>query len=101
MELIESDCMRIKPEDQHTSSESLKSGEYPKSEKTTAIQEDSEIADSPESPDCTQISEIFVGEVHSAPSATSITSSEVVDYVSKATLDDSFFHQSTGTANKL
>ena len=51
---------------------------------------DQEYADSPESPDPSLISDVFVVERHNAPEITSITSSDIVEFVRQATEDDAY-----------
>ena len=71
---LETECKRMKLSESYTSFETVESGQYPDSESAEKI-----IADSPESPDESMSSDLFVVEA-SANDEKSITSSKVAEY---------------------
>ena len=95
LDSLESECKRMKLS---TSIETVESGQYPQSESP----EELVMADSPESPDESLSSDIFVVET-SANDKESITSSKVAEYLEKVHQEDasSYFNTPSGTPKKI
>ena len=80
---LETECKRMKLSESYTSFETVESGQYPQSESEEEI-----IADSPESPDPSLNSDVFVVEKPHEVETSSMTSSKVAEYIRQATKDD-------------
>ena len=89
---LETECKRMKLSESYSSCETVKSGQYPQSES------EEEIADSPESPDPSLNSDVFVVEKPCEEETSSMTSSKVVEFIRQATEDDacSYFESPRG-----
>ena len=87
----------MKLSESYTSFETVESGQYPHSESSEEV-----MADSPESPDESLSSDIFVVET-SANDKESITSSKVAEYLEKVRQEDSssYFNTPPGTPKKI
>ena len=98
LDSLESECKRMKLSEPYTSFETVESGQYPQSESPEEIV----MADSPESPDESLSSDIFVVET-SANDKESITSSKVAEYLGKVRQEDasSYFNTPPGTPKKI
>ena len=98
LDSLESECKRMKLSEPYTSFETVESGQYPQSESPEEIV----MADSPESPDESLSSDIFVVET-SASDKESITSSKVAEYLGKVHQEDasSYFNTPPGTPKKI
>ena len=98
LDSLESECKRMKLSEPYTSFETVESGQYPQSESPEEIV----MADSPESPDESLSSDIFVFET-SANDKESITSSKVAEYLGKVYQEDasSYFNTPPGTTKKI
>ena len=83
LDLLETECKRMKLSESYTSFETVELGQYPHSESSEEV-----MADSPESPDESLSSDIFVVE-NSANDKESITSSKVAEYLEKVYQEDS------------
>ena len=79
---LETECKRMKLSESYTSFETVESGHYPQSES------EEEIANSPESPDPSLNSDVFVVEKPCEGETSSMTSSKVVEFIRQATEDD-------------
>ena len=97
LDSLESECKRMKLSEPYTSFETVESGQYPQSESPEEIV----MADSPESPDESLSSDIFVVET-SANDKESITSSKIAEYLGKVHQEDasSYFNTPPGTPKK-
>ena len=93
---LETECKRMKLSKSYTSFETVESGQYPHSKSSE------ELADSPESPDESLSSDIFVVEA-SANSEESVASSKVAEYLEKVRQEDSstYFNTPLGTPRKI
>ena len=82
----------MKLSESYTSFETVESGQYPQSES------EEEIADSPESPDPSLNSDVFIVEKHHEEETTSMTSSKVAKFIGQATEGDtsSYFESPRG-----
>ena len=89
---LETECKRMKLSESYTSFETVESGQYPQSEN------EEEIADSPESPDPSLNSDVFVVEKPCEEEMSSMTSSKVAEFIRQATEDDacSYFESPRG-----
>ena len=89
---LETECKRMKLSESYTSFETVESGQYPQSES------EEEIADSPESPDPSLNSDVFVVEKPCEEEMSSMTSSKVAEFIRQATEDDarSYFNSPRG-----
>ena len=89
---LETECKRMKLGESYTSFETVESGQYPQSES------EEEIADSPESPDPSLNSDVFVVEKPCEEEMSSMTSSKVAEFIRQATEDDacSYFNSPRG-----
>ena len=89
---LETECKKMKLSESYTKFETVESGQYPQSESVE------EIMDSPESPDPSLNSDVFVVEKPSEEETASMTSSEVVEFIRQATEDDtcSYFESPHG-----
>ena len=98
LDSLESECKRMKLSEPYTSFETVESGQYPQSESPEEIV----MAASPESPDESLSSDIFVVET-SANDKESITSSKVAEYLGKVHQEDasSYFSTPTRTPKKI
>ena len=87
----------MKLSESYTSFATVESGQYPDSESAEKI-----IADSPESPDESMSSDIFVVEA-SANDEKSIASSKIAEYFEKVQQEDSstYFNTPPGTPRKI
>ena len=85
LESLESDCKRTKLS---LSYESIRSGEITDTEQTPEDFREEQPADSPESPDESLNSEVFIVEGHSAPED-SASSSRVLHYLEEVAPEDS------------
>ena len=90
---LETECKRMKLSESYTSFETVESGQYPQSES-----EEETMADSPESPDPSLNSDVFVVEKPHEEETSSMTSSEVAEFIRQATEDDasSYFESPRG-----
>ena len=90
---LETECKRMKLSESYTSFETVESGQYAQSESEEEI-----IADSPESPDPSLNSDVFVVEKPHEEETSSMTSSKVAEYIRQATKDDanSYFESPRG-----
>ena len=79
---LETECKRMKLSESYTSFETVESGQYPQSES------EEEIADTPESPDPSLNSDVFVVEKPCEEETSSMTSCKVVEFIRQATEDD-------------
>ena len=79
---LETECKRMKLSESYTSFETVESVQYPQSES------EEEIADSPESPDPSLSSDVFVVEKPCEEEMSSMTSSKVAEFIRQATEDD-------------
>ena len=97
LDSLETECKRMKLSEPYTSFETMESGQYPHSESSEEV-----MADSPESPDESLSSDIFVVET-SANDKESITSSKVAEYRGKVHQEDSssYFNTPPGTPKKI
>ena len=97
LDSLETECKRMKLSEAYTSFEPVESGQYPHSESSEDV-----MADSPESPDESLSSDIFVVE-NSAIDKESITSSKVAEYLEKVHQEDSssYFNTPLGTPKKI
>ena len=77
---LKSECKRMKLSESYTSFETVESGQYPQSESAEEI-----IADSPESPDPSLNSVVFVVEKPHEEETSSMTSSKVAEFIRQAT----------------
>ena len=95
LDSLEAECKRMKLS---TSFETVESGQYPQSESP----EEETMADSPESPDESLSSDIFVVEP-SADDKESTTSSKVAEYLEKVHQEDasSYFNTPPGTPRMI
>ena len=97
LDSLETECKRMKLNEPYTSFETVKSGQYPHSESSEEV-----MADSPESPDESLSSDIFVVET-STNDKESITSSKVAEYLEKVHQEESssYFSTPSGTPKKI
>ena len=94
---LKTECKRMKLSESYTSFETVESRQYPHWESSEKI-----IAHSPESPDESMSSDIFVVEA-SANDEKSITSSKVAEYLEIVRQEDSssYFNTPPGTPRKI
>ena len=97
LDSLETECKRMKLSEPYTSFETVESGQYPHSESSEEV-----MADSPESPDESLSSDIFIVET-SANDKESITSSKVAEYLEKVHQEDSssYFSTTSGTPKNI
>ena len=97
LDSLETECKRMKLSEPYTSFKTVESGQYPHSESSEEV-----MADSPERPDESLSSDIFVVET-SANDKESITSSKVAEYLEKVHQEDSssYFSTASGTPKKI
>ena len=90
---LETECKRMKLNESYTRFETVESGQYPQSESAEEI-----IADSPESPDPSLNSDVFVVEKPHQEETSSMTSGKVAEFIGQATEDDasSYFESPRG-----
>ena len=90
---LETECKRMKLSESYASFETVESGQYPQSESEEEI-----LADSPESPDPSLNSDVFVVEKPHEEETSSLTSSKVAEFIRQATEDDasSYFESPRG-----
>ena len=94
---LETECKKMKLSESFSSFETVESGQYPHSELTEEV-----IADSPESPDESLSSDIFIVEAP-AVQTESVTSSKVAEYLEKVQQEDasSYFVTPPGPLRRI
>ena len=97
MNSLETECKKMKLSEPFSSFETVESGQYPHTENTEEI-----IADSPESPDESLSSDIFVVEAL-ANQTGSVTSSKVAEYLERVHQEDasSYFVTPPGPLKRI
>ena len=80
---LETECKRMKLSESYTSFETVESGQYPQSESEVET-----ITDSPESPDPSLNSDVFVVEKPHEEETSSMTSSKIAEFIRQAAEDD-------------
>ena len=96
---LETECKKMKLSESYTSFETVESGQYPQSESVEEIMAGRKPENySPESPDPSLNSDVFVVEKPSEEETASMTSSEVAEFIRQATEDDtcSYFESPHG-----
>ena len=90
---LETECKRMKLSESYTSFETVESGQNPQSESEEKV-----MADSPESPDSSLNSDVFVVEKPYEEETSSMTISKVAEFIRQATEDDasSYFESPRG-----
>ena len=94
---LETECKKMKLSESFSSFETVESGQYPHSESTEEV-----VADSPESPDESLSSDIFIVEAP-AVQTESVTSSKVAEYLEKVQQEDasSYFVTPPGPLRRI